>query len=222
VKLLFVTATNTDIGKTYASLELIEHFSKQGITVGVCKPIETGIIKIDKGELIVEDGLADASRLLHKVQQYNPNFKRLKSIDITAYTFALPAAPFCADHNKTIQITKIKEKIEELSLLCDLLIIEGAGGLMVPITKDYMMIDLAQELNAKVLLITPSKLGCINDTLLSIEALKSRAIHFDWCVNLFKDREDFREITEPFYDESFPNWWIFQKNLNNFIKNFSI
>jgi len=208
VKLLFISATNTDIGKTYASLQLIEGFAKEGISIGVCKPIETG----------VEDNPLDATKLLKKVQQYNSNFLHLKPKDITAYTFSLPASPFCADKNKIIEIDKIKEKITQLSKLCDVLIIEGAGGLMVPITQNYMMIDLAKELNASVLLVTPSKLGCINDTLLSIEMLKQKEINFDWCVNMFKDKNEFEQTTKPFYDTTFPKWWILQENLQNYIK----
>jgi dethiobiotin synthetase len=207
VKLLFITATNTDIGKTFVSLGLIEHFSKHALTVGVCKPIETGILENKDGELYVEGGLADATKLLQKVKIYNKNFSNLKAVDITAYTFPLPASPFSADIKSVIKIENIKSKIEELSKLCDILIVEGAGGLMVPITKNYMMIDLAQELNAKTLLITPSKLGCINDTLLSIEALKSRDIDFEWCVNIFEDRDNFEEVTKPFYDEYFNKWY---------------
>ena len=207
MKLLFVTATNTDIGKTFCSLELIQNFCEHGLTVGVCKPIETGITIFRDGELRVAGGEADASKLLSRVQKYNESFKRLKPIDITAYTFSLPASPFSADINSIIEIDKIKSKIKELSKLCDLLIVEGAGGLMVPITKDYMMIDLAKELNAKTLLVTPSKLGCINDTLLSIEALKNRGIDFSWCVNIFEDIDEFNKVTKPFYDEYFDDWW---------------
>jgi dethiobiotin synthetase len=208
VKLLFVTATNTDIGKTYASLRLIEGFAKEGIRVGICKPIETGVIN----EPI------DATKLLKKVQQYNNEFCSLKPKDITAYTFTIPASPFCADIDKIIDIKKIKQKIMELSKLCDLLIIEGAGGLMVPITQNYMMIDLVKELNSTLLLVTPSKLGCINDTQLSIEMLKQREINFDWCVNMFKDKDKFQQTTQPFYDNVFPRWWILQENLQNYIK----
>jgi len=211
VKLLFISATNTDIGKTYASLRLIEGFSKEGISVGVCKPIETG----------VENNPLDATKLLEKVQQYNSKFLPLKPKDITAYTFTLPASPFCADKNRIIEIDKIKQKVTKLSKLCDLLIIEGAGGLMVPITKNYMMIDLAKELNASVLLVTPSKLGCINDTLLSIEMLKQKDINFDWCVNMFEDKNEFEQITKPFYDDFFPKWWVLQENLQNYIKKYS-
>ena len=197
MKPLFITATNTNVGKTYTTLKLIESFSKQGISVGVCKPIETG----------VETEPLDAKALLEAVQKHNPKFKNLKPKDITAYTFELPAAPFCADTQQIIKIEVIKNKINELQKLCDLLIIEGAGGLMVPITKTYKMIDLAKELNLKTLLVTPSKLGCINDTLLSIEALKNYDISFDWCVNLFEDKEEFNKVTKPYYDAVFEKWW---------------
>ena len=203
---LFVTATNTNVGKTYTTLKLIESFSKLGISVGVCKPIETGVVTEP----------LDAQELLECVQKYNPNFKALKPKDITAYTFSLPAAPFCADHKKIIKIEKIKEKINELQKLCDLLIIEGAGGLMVPITKEYKMIDLAKELNLKTLLVTPSKLGCINDTLLSIEALKRHNISFDWCVNVFEDKDEFSEVTKPYYDAIFEGWWSLSEGLEKF------
>ena len=195
--MLFITATNTNVGKTYTTIKLIESFSKQGILVGVCKPIETGVTTEP----------LDAKQLLKTVQKHNPNFSNLKPKDITAYTFELPASPFCADTQQAIDIEKIKDKIIELQQLCDLLIVEGAGGLMVPITQTYKMIDLAKELNCKTLLVTPSKLGCINDTELSIEALKNRNISFDWCVNIFEDKKMFHEVTQPYYDAVYPNWW---------------
>jgi len=210
LKTLFVTATNTNVGKTYTTIKLIESFAQQGILVGVCKPIETG----------VQNEAPDATLLLETVQKYNPNFKTLIPTDITAYTFPLPAAPFCADTEQIITIKHIKNKIEELSKLCDLLIVEGAGGLFVPITKTYNMIDLAQELNGMTLLVTPSKLGCINDTKLSIEALKNRDIPFDWCVNLFEDKEMFKQITQPYYDAVFNEWWSVNEGLESFCESY--
>lgn len=207
---LFVTATGTNVGKTYTTLQLIKAFSEHNIRVGICKPIETGVI----------DTPLDAQVLLEACQAVNPAFEALSPGNITAYTFPLPAAPFSADTEQTIQINEILKKIDELSALCDLLIVEGAGGLMVPITQDIMMIDLIQELHAKTLLVTPSRLGCINDTLLSIQALKSRGIDFDWCVNLYEDRKDFSEVTQPFYDAVYPEWWSVQEGLEKYVDHY--
>jgi len=209
---LFITATGTNIGKTHTTLKLIEAFASKGLAVGVFKPIETG----------VNSAPHDASLLLKACQKVNKNFKDLSAKEITAYTFPLPAAPFCADRHKEIAIEKIIKKHHELSKLCDILLVEGAGGLMVPITKDFLMIDLVKNLEAKVLLVTPSRLGCINDTLLSMEALKSRNIEFDWCVNLFEDRESFSEVTKPFYDEVLPDWWSIEKGIKRFISAYSL
>jgi dethiobiotin synthetase len=180
------------------------------LAVGVYKPIETGVSTIAH----------DASLLLKVCQKVNENFRHFSPEDITAYTFPLPAAPFCADTHREIVLDKIIEKYHTLAKLCDILLVEGAGGLMVPITKDFMMIDLIQKLGSDVLLVTPSRLGCINDTLLSHEALRSRNIPFDWCVNVFEDEESFPEVTKPFYDEVFPNWWRIDEGLQRFISSY--
>ena len=207
---LFITATGTNIGKTHTTVQLIEAFAAKGFSVGVFKPIETGVTTVPQ----------DASLLLKVCQKVNKHFKNLTPEDITAYTFPLPAAPFCADINQEIVIEKIIKKYHELSQLCEILLVEGAGGLMVPVTKDFMMIDLAKKLKAKVLLVTPSRLGCINDTLLSMEALRSRNIAFEWCVNLFEDKESFAEVTQPFYDEVFPDWWSVETGIKRFISTY--
>ena len=210
VQSLFITATGTNVGKTHTTLKLIESLADKGFSVGVFKPIETGVTNL----------APDASLLLKACQKVNENFKDLKTDDITAYTFSLPAAPFCADTEQIIQIEKIIEKYHKLSTLCDILLVEGAGGLMVPITKEYMIIDLIKALNIKTLLVTPSRLGCINDTLLSMEALKSRDIDFDWSVNVYEDKESFEEVTQPYYDAVFPEWWSVEDGLERFIKTY--
>ena len=204
---LFITATGTNVGKTYTTVKLIEALASKGLAVGVYKPIETGVTHT----------ALDATILLETCKKVNEKFKHLKPQDITAYTFPLPAAPFCADVDNTIDIQKIIDKHEELSKLCDILLVEGAGGLMVPITKEYMIINLIKELDAKTLLVTPSRLGCINDTVLSILALKTFDIDFDWCVNLHEDKESFTEVTQPYYDEVFPAWWSVDKGLKTFL-----
>ncbi len=196
-KKLFISATNTNIGKTYASIKILETLGKKGIKVGAIKPIETGVI----------DTPADAKALLETCQKYNRDFKELNAFDICAYTFSLPAAPFCADNQKQINIAHILKKIKEIEQFCDFLLIEGAGGLLVPIKEDFFMIDLIKKIpSLKTLLVTPSYLGCINETLLSIEALQKREIDFKWCVNLYKDKKEFEIVTKPFYDSYFKKW----------------
>jgi dethiobiotin synthetase len=196
-KILFITATNTNIGKTYASTKIIERLSNTGLKVGASKPIETGVDTIPQ----------DAYKLLTAVKKNNVNFRDFTPFDITAYSFSLPSAPFVADSNGIINISKIIDKIVQLKSLCDVLIVEGAGGLMVPIKKDYFMLDLIKDLDAKALLVAPSYLGSINETLLSIEALKRAKVEFDWFVNLYRDKEEFETITAPFYDAYFKNWY---------------
>jgi dethiobiotin synthetase len=200
---IFVTATGTGVGKTHTACRIIETLGARGLRVGACKPIETG----------VRSQPADAAKLLEAVIPYNPAFADLTPEDLCAYTLPLPAAPFCADKDRVISLDKILDKIRQLHSLCDLLVIEGAGGLMVPITRDYFMIDLARELEAFTLLVTPSRLGCINETLLSLEALRQAKIPHDWCVNLYEERESFDTRTRPYYDAAHPGWWSLEEGL---------
>jgi len=208
---LFVTATSTNVGKTYTTIKLIKLLASKGYKVGVFKPIETGVVHM----------APDATMLLKACQKVNSKFKDLNPLDITAYTFTLPSAPFCADTANSIKIEKIIEKYHALCKLCDILLVEGAGGLLVPITKNYTMLDLIKELNIKTLLVTPSRLGCINDTMLSMEVLKAKNIDFDWCVNLHEDKEDFKEVTQPYYDAVLPKWWSVDDGLQKYVNQFN-
>jgi len=207
---LFVTATNTNIGKTYATLRLIEALAKQGVRPGVYKPVETG----------VTDTPEDASRLLRACQKVNDAFSSLHVEDITAYTFELPAAPFCADEKGVLDPLFLVEKHDWLRQKCDVLLVEGAGGLLVPLTKTYLMVHLAKDIGAPTLLVTPSRLGCINDTLLSMAALRQFDVPFEWCVNLYEDAESFPHVTQPYYDAVFPGWWMLQTGLDAYVARF--
>ncbi len=191
-KIYFVTATNTNVGKSYACEVFLNKFANQGKKVGYFKPIETGI----------ENLPLDGTKLLNIAQKLNLQFK-VSIDDIVPYQFKLPAAPFVAKGDTTIDINLIKEKANYLLNFCDTLIIEGAGGLMVPILKNYFMIDLIKEFNCETILISPSNLGSINDTMLSIKALESYGIDYHWYINLYKDKDSFETITLPFYKEYF-------------------
>ena len=200
-EIYFITATNTDVGKSYASEVFLNKFSLQGKKVGYYKPIETGVI----------DKPIDGTKLLNITKKLNPDFN-VTIDDVVPYQFKLPAAPFVAKQNTTISIDKIKQNISKLLQHCDTLIVEGAGGLMVPIEKDYFLIDLILEFqnqfNSKTILISPSNLGSINDTILSQKALENHGIIYDWYINLYKDKDTFETVTMPFYKE------YFGKNIN--------
>ena len=200
---IFITATNTDIGKTYITEQLLYYYSLFGFRVGVLKPIETGV---KNGKPL------DGTRLLKKAISYNTKLHQLTAEQIVPYQFELPASPYVAKGETSIDIQKIKDSIKEMERYCDILLIEGAGGLMVPIETDYFMVDLIKDLNFKTLLVVPSNLGSINDTLLSIEKLKSSGVNFEWVINLHKDSETFSEITEPSYKSYFKNFKVFQNN----------
>ena len=186
---LFITATNTGVGKTHVSAQLAKLAQSQGLQPGYFKPIETGVASSPN----------DGSKLHALCQELNPNLNDIPFDMVVPYQFSLPAAPFVAK-DKEIDSDFLAQRAEELERLCDILIIEGAGGLMVPIECDFFMVDLIQKLRSPALLVTPSELGCINHTLLSLEALRRRNIPHLWYVNLYKDKESFFEVTAPFYE----------------------
>ncbi len=205
-KNIFITATNTDIGKTYATLKLIKQIYKAGLKPGVFKPIETGVSSVAH----------DGSLLLETCSLYNQNFKKIPIEKIVPYRYPLPAAPFCAKKESKIEINRILEAYREIEAVCDIVLIEGAGGLMVPIEENFFMIDFIRLFDAKTLLVTSDKLGCINDTLLSLEMLKRYNADFIWCVNL-RDKEDFEIKTLPFYKKYFGKVLYLQEDIKEIV-----
>ncbi|MCX6077213.1 MAG: dethiobiotin synthase [Campylobacterales bacterium] len=189
-KRIFVTATNTNIGKTYTTKMLLKEFASRGLLVGVIKPIETGV---------VDDFAADAEELLECVKGLNHKLWSLEVDDIVPIIYELAAAPFVASNNTPLDLKKIQTKIEEMEASCDLVIIEGAGGLYVPIDENTMMIDLITHLNAVALLVTHCSLGCINDTLLSKKALSDKNIPHAIAFNCRDNYENFKVLSEPYF-----------------------
>lgn len=201
---IFITATNTDIGKSYATIKLIEELGRQGLKVGVLKPIETGVI----------DGQPlDGKILLEAVQKINPNFKEFTCNDIVPVQYELPAAPYVSKGDSPLDLEAISRAYEKILSVSDIVIIEGAGGLMVPIEKNLYMYNLIEAFDAITLLVTRSSLGCINDTLLNLAFLDSLGVEYEWCVNMRENRESFEEITLPYYKDVMSRVLILQDDL---------
>jgi len=189
-KRIFVTATNTDIGKTYTTKLLLKRYASRGLRVGAIKLIESG----------VKDGVyPDGDLLFSTLKALNPLFNEFTVTDIVPISYELPAAPYIASQGKALDFDVLNRAIEKQESVCDVLIIEGAGGLFVPVDANFMMIDLIQFFSATGLLVTHCSLGCINDTLLSLQALQSRNIDAAMAFNCREEDSDFGVISEPFF-----------------------
>lgn len=193
-KPIFITATNTHIGKTYATLKLIEALSKRGLKVGVMKPIETGVRDIPE----------DGNHLFETAKIYHPELSSLKLKDIVPYQFALPAAPYVAKGRKRVSAELLESAYAKIEALCDIVLIEGAGGLLVPIEDDLYMYDFIKLFGARTLLIGHANLGCINDMLLNLHLLDNLGVDdYEWCINFRNNKEDFDTISLPFFKKLF-------------------
>lgn len=189
MKSLFITATNTNIGKTYSTHILADYLNSIGIKTIISKPIETG----DDGETILD---------CQKHYQYNLKIDKTLSLeDINFYRYKLPASPFVAKISEPIEVDfdLIAQNLNRLSSKCDVLLIEGAGGLMVPIDENHNMLDLAILLEASLLLISGDRLGMLNDLLLNIELLKMRQISCIYAINLI-DEKTYETISKPYVE----------------------
>ncbi|NPA12317.1 MAG: dethiobiotin synthase [Epsilonproteobacteria bacterium] len=199
---IFVSANNTNQGKTYSSLKLLEAFAKAGYKVGAMKPIETG----------VKDTPIDGSLLLEKAKTLNRDFKNITIQDVTPITHQLPAAPYVSGK---VDFEKIKKSYYKLKKHCDVLIIEGAGGLLVPVEKNFYMIDFLDFFNARLFLVIGSRLGMINDFLLNRHYLLTNNIKHVWAINLF-DKEEYFKISHPFMKKFNP--LFIQEDLDKIVK----
>lgn len=153
---LFITGTDTEIGKTYVACELIRYLAGKGQSVAAMKPVASGS-KPTRNGLRNEDALAliDAMNVDMTYQQVNP------------FVFEPAVAPHIAAQQAGVsvdlsEISKIADLID-----ADTLVIEGAGGWCVPLNENELMADLVRALDAEVVLVVGMKLGCINHALLS-------------------------------------------------------
>ncbi len=157
----FVTGTDTGVGKTLVACALVRAFRREGLRVGVMKPIETGV---------GHDGPADALALRAAAGVDDP-------IEcICPQRFALPAAPTvaAAAEDRDVDLDAVRSAFATLAARYPMLVVEGAGGLLVPAAKGTCMGDLAAELRLPLLIVSRAVLGTINHTLLTLEAAARR------------------------------------------------
>lgn len=166
-RMLFVTATDTDVGKTVVASALAALLRRRGRNVGVMKPFASGCSEVD-GELVSADGLC----LARAAGADDPHEL------ICPIRLKQPLAPMAAAElaGQELDLSLVRAAIDRLTASHDCLIVEGIGGIMVPITPHCTVVDFAAELNAPVLIVARAGLGTINHSLLTVDAVRSRGL----------------------------------------------
>ncbi len=166
MKPLFITATDTDIGKTYVCAGLAHSLKKLDIDVGIMKPFACGVKQktgFSSNDLTM---LSNASMVNDAEELLNPFF------------FPIPASPYTAAKNLgvKIDIDYLMKCFRKLDKIHDVMLVEGIGGIMTPILKDYAIIDLIKDLEANTIIVTSSKIGTINHTIMTCNMCKNMKI----------------------------------------------
>jgi len=183
---VFVTGTDTEVGKTRLSVALVELLQQQGKKIAVMKPVASGC------DMTV-DGLRndDAMKL-----------RQQADVDVAydvvnPYAFAPAIAPHIAAKQANIEIDLdvIAQHFELIQSQADAVVVEGAGGWLVPINSTQTMADLAQSLALPVVLVVGIRLGCINHALLTVEAIKQSGLVLSaWVANNVEENPQSAEI----------------------------
>lgn len=177
----FISGIDTDAGKSYCTAWYANELAKCGKRVITQKFIQTG----NKG--YSED--IDLHRRIMGTGYLPEDREGLTMPEIFSY----PCSPHLASRidNRPIDFYKIEQATLELARRYDIVLVEGAGGLMVPLTEEYLTIDYIAEKQYPLIFVTSGKLGSINHTLLSFEAIKNRNIRLDTVLyNLYPTVED--------------------------------
>ncbi|MFA5960282.1 MAG: dethiobiotin synthase [Tatlockia sp.] len=177
----FITGTDTDCGKTYVTCQLLDYFKKHNQKALALKPVASGCV--------MKDGVLQSEDVL-RLQHHNGNFP----YPINAFKFAPPISPHLAAKEAHCTI-----KANDLAVFCkgnsfsghDILLIEGAGGLMAPLNAEETWLDFLALTQIPAILVVGMRLGCLNHALLTDFALKTAKIPcLGWIANcLDKDMQ---------------------------------
>ncbi|MDH3489095.1 MAG: dethiobiotin synthase [Nitrosopumilus sp.] len=222
MKSLFISGTDTDVGKTYVTAGLAVTLRRMGVDIGVMKPFAAG--KAQKKGFKSEDVeiLANAAQVNDSEKLLNPQF------------FPIAASPYTAWMNLKIKprINFTLSSFKTLSKIHSMMLVEGIGGIMTPILKNYFVIDLIKDMKIPAVLVTRTKVGTVNHTIMTVQMCQKYKIPLkgiiinDFDSDGYKIREltrDLKSLTRlpilgsiPFIkdmsDESM--YRVFKKNLN--------
>ncbi|MFN3648302.1 MAG: dethiobiotin synthase [Armatimonadota bacterium] len=185
---IFVTGTDTGVGKTVVTASLVAELRRRGHDAGAMKPVETGI------DPAADPALRDAERLRRAAGAVDPPEL------VCPLTLREPLAPSVAARleGREVELEPLFAAYRELRRRHDLLFVEGAGGLGVPLRDDYLMSDLARDLELPVLVVARPSLGTINHTLLTVRFARSAGLRvMGVVISGYPDDPDLAERTSP-------------------------
>ncbi len=156
---IFVTGTDTDVGKSYISRGIANQLIKENETVGYLKPFQSGII----------EGILSDSDYVGKENEVKT---------ASSYITKTPSTPLISAEIDGVEfdIKKVISDFESLKKECENVIVEGSGGVYVPVKKGVLMLDIIKELKLPALIVARPDLGTINHTLMTIETLTNNDI----------------------------------------------
>lgn len=185
---VFVTATDTSVGKTTVAAGLVGFLKKQGLDVGVMKPVASGAIECDTGKLISQD-----AEMLVKFAACSDPWEW-----VNPYCLAAAVTPSLAARIEgvTIRFDKIREAYQGIIERHDFVVVEGAGGVMSPVFENLVVADLIRALNLPALIVSRSGLGTINHTIMTSECLRMRQVPvLGFLLNRFPKNPNLAEST---------------------------
>lgn len=172
MKSCFVTGTDTGVGKTLVTVALIEALKREGLRVAGMKPVASGLDETGVNE--------DVARIVASGNVVAP-------IDeICPYPFTLPIAPHLVARltGMRISLDKIEQAYGRLAAKADWVVVEGAGGFLVPLDESQGMDAIPVHLRLPVILVVGMRLGCLNHALLTAEAIRARGLALTgWVAN---------------------------------------
>jgi dethiobiotin synthetase len=158
-RILFVTGTDTGVGKTIFATSMVWYLRGQGVRALGIKPFCSGS--------------HDDVKLLQRIQE-----GELTHEEVNPFYFPEAVAPLISarKHRRKITLAHAIHSIRAVQRKCDVLIVEGSGGLLVPLGKDFMVADLIKALNCELIVVSRNRLGTINHTLLTVNAARKLSV----------------------------------------------
>ncbi len=182
----FITGTDTNVGKTYVVAGIVAALKKLSINVGIMKPFASGSSQKQGYKSHDVQIIANAAKIHDKEKLINPFF------------FPMEASPysFIKKFNTVIDTNIVLECFDKLRILHDVMLVEGIGGIMTPILKNYFLINTIKDMNLDTIVVTDTKIGTINHTIMTCMLCRTYGINIRGLIinNLTIDGYDSNEL----------------------------